>query len=147
MRLIQRVDEKLTKASLEEKLEKYRVYLVTLPTDKLPSITPAYSLVPSSSNQFNSKTENAAIERIEFELERDRYFNWIHRAVASLKNDERQIIVRRYLQMETDYDIDIWTDLNIGKTTYYKKKWQALLRLAFALKIEVYHKQKNEVQQ
>jgi len=27
MRLIQRVDEKLTKASLEEKLEKYSVYL------------------------------------------------------------------------------------------------------------------------
>lgn len=83
MRLIQRVDEKLTKASLEEKLEKYSVF--TLPTDNLPNITPAYSLVPSSSNQFNSKTENVAIERIEFELERDRYFNWIHRAVASLK--------------------------------------------------------------
>ncbi|MFF5994809.1 ArpU family phage packaging/lysis transcriptional regulator [Lysinibacillus sp. KU-BSD001] len=145
MRTIQRVDEKLTKVSLEEKLEKYRVYLVTLPADHLPSITPAYALAPGGSNQFNSKTENAAIERVQFELERERYFDWIHRAVASLKHDERQIIVRRYLQMETDYDIDIWTDLNIGKTTYYKKKWQAMLRLAFALKIEVYHKMKNEV--
>lgn len=139
------VDEKETRAVLEEKLERYRQYLLTAPSDHLPNITASYSLVPASSNQFNSKTENAAIERATFEKEREKYFNWVHRAVSTLKYEERQIVVRRYLQAEPNFDIEIWTDLNIGKTKYYKKKWHALLRLAFALKIEVYQKAENEV--
>ncbi|WP_081977446.1 ArpU family phage packaging/lysis transcriptional regulator [Lysinibacillus boronitolerans] len=101
-------------------------------------MTADYSLAPVNSDQFNSKTENANIKRVEFELAREKYFNWVHKGLMSLKEDEWQIIVRRYLQPVTEYDIDIWMDLNIGKTKYYKKKWQAMLRLAFALKIEVY---------
>lgn len=144
-RHIQLVDEKLTRKAVEEKIEKYRMYLLTVPAYYLFKITASYSLAPSNSDQFNSKTESAAIKRVEFELAREKYFNWMHKGLMSLKEDERQIIVRRYLQLETEYDIDIWMDLSIGKTKYYKKKWQAMLRLAFALKIEVYQQDRNEV--
>ncbi|MEG0258453.1 MAG: ArpU family phage packaging/lysis transcriptional regulator [Lysinibacillus sp.] len=140
---IQRVDEKCTRKAVEEKMEKYRMYLLTVPVDKLPSITASYSLIPSQSNQFNSKTENIAVERAELELEREKFINWVHCAVSSLKIDERQIIIRRYLQQEIDTDREIWMDLCIGSTKYYKKKWEAILRLAFNLKIEVYQKQRE----
>lgn len=142
-RTIQRVDEKLTRKTVEEKMDKYRMYLLTVPADILPSITASYTLIPSSSNQFNSKTENAALERVELELERDKYFKWIHNAVGSLKEDEKEIIMRRYLNPEIDTDREIWMDLCIGSTKYYKKKWEAILRLAFNLKIEVYQKKRE----
>lgn len=140
---IQRVDEKLTRKEVETKLDKYRMYLLTLPADILPTITASYSLVTATSNQFSSKTENAAIERAELEIEREKYFTWIHGAVASLKPDEKEIIIRRYLNPEIDTDREIWMDLCIGSTKYYKKKWEAILRLAFNLKIEVYQNKRE----
>ena len=139
--IIQRVDEKRTRKAVEEQMEKYQMYLLTVPANDMPSITASYSLVPAQSNQFNSKTENVAIERAELELERERYFKWIHEAVALLKYEERQIIVRHYLQQDTDREI--WMDMSMGSTKYYKKKWEAILRLAFNLKIEVYQKQRE----
>ncbi|MFY0521181.1 ArpU family phage packaging/lysis transcriptional regulator [Lysinibacillus sp. UGB7] len=144
-KVIPKIDEKKTKAALEYALFKYRDYLMTLPTDLMPTITPAYSLIsPSNTNEFNSKTENVALERVQYETARNAYMEKIHHAVATLKSDERQIIIQRYLLEDMYYDVDIWIELGFGKTNYYKKKWQAMLRLAFALKIEVYQ-QRNAV--
>lgn len=140
-KVIPKIDEKKTKVALERALFKYRDYLMTMPTDLMPTITPAYSLIsPSNTNEFNSKTENAALERVQFENARDAYTKKIHNAVATLKKEERQIIIKRYLLEDMYYDVDIWVELGMGKTNYYKKKWQAMLRLAFALKLEVYQK-------
>ncbi|QGG51592.1 ArpU family phage packaging/lysis transcriptional regulator [Lysinibacillus pakistanensis] len=142
--IVPKVDEKKTKAALEKTLYKYRDYLLTLPSDLMPTITPAYSLVcPSNTNSFSSKTENLAIERVQYEEARTAYMNKIHSAVATLKPVERQIIIQRFLAEDPYYDVDIFIDLGLSKNTYYKKKWQAMLRLAFALKIEVY--QRNAV--
>lgn len=145
-KIIPRIDEKKTKLALEKALEKYREYLVTLPVDLMPTITPTYTLTPPSKTYtINSQTENIAIERAEFEKERSKYMKKIMDAVETLKPDERTIIVARYLKEEMSYDIDIWTDLNIGKTKYYKLKWQAMLRMAFALKVEVYFNESRGV--
>lgn len=146
MKVIPRIDEKKTKIALERALEKYRRYLVTLPLHLMPTVTPAYTLIPpSNTNSFNSKTENIAIERAEFERERSYYMKRIIEALETLKPEERTIIVERYLKDEVSYDVDIWTELNIGKTKYYKLKWQAMLRMAFALKVEVYFNESRGV--
>jgi ArpU family phage transcriptional regulator len=139
------VNPKATRKAVERELEKYRDLLVTLPVDCSPKITASYSLIPpSNTNEFHSKTEEAAIERADFERYRDNYFKKIHAAVEALKPDEKFIIVNRYMQQVTGYDPDIWMDLGIGKTMYYELKGKAMLRLAFGLKIEVY-KKRNEV--
>jgi len=146
MKKIPRIDEKKTKLALELALEKYRKYLVTLPVDKMPTITASYTLAPpSNTNVVSSKTENAAIERVEFELERTNYMKSIMDALSTLKPEERTIMIERYLKEEVSYDIDIWTELNIGKTKYYKLKYQAMLRMAFALKVEVYFNESRGV--
>ena len=112
----------------------------------MPTITPTYTLTPpSNTNTFSSKTENVAIERAEYELERTAYMNKIHAALATLKREERTILIERYLKEDVRYDIDIWTDLHIGKTKFYKLKWQAMLRMAFALKVEVYFNESRGV--
>lgn len=139
------INNKVTKKKLEIEIYKYRDYLITLPNYLMPKVTPSYTITPpATTNAFHSSTEDAAIERIEFEKVRDAFLKRIHDAVNTLKDDERQIIVKKYMQHnELGYDREIMTDLNVGKTKYYQIKGEAMLRLAFALKIEVY--QKSEV--
>lgn len=135
-----KINEKATKKAVERALVKYRTFLITLPMYLMPKVTPSYSLVPpSNTNLFHSSTEDAALERIEYEEERSFYLNKIHEAVNTLKENERLIIIKKYLQHDlVGYDPDIYTELNVGRTKFYQIKGEAMLRLAFALKIEVY---------
>jgi ArpU family phage transcriptional regulator len=137
-----KINEKETKKALERALYKYRDYLITLPLFLMPKVTPSYSIIPpTTTNGFHSSTEDAALERIEYEHERNAYLSEIHEAVNTLKDDERQIIIKKYLlHNEIGYDREIMMDLGVGKTKYYQIKGEATLRLAFALKIEVYKK-------
>lgn len=142
--MVPKINEKLTKRAVEKALDKYRTYLITLPNYLMPKITPSYSIIPPSfTNEFHSTTEDAAIERIQFTQERNDYLSWVQEAVNTLKENERYIILQKYMDDELGYDPDIWTELGIGRSKYYQVKGQALLRLAFALQIEVY--KRNEV--
>ena len=139
--ILPEVNTKATRKKVEAKFEDYRKYLVTLPSDFIPKITPTYSVIPPVvTNSFHSSTEDIAIERIELEKSRNEFMSKIHKAVNTLKNDERFIILKKYMCHDIGYDLDIWTELGIGKTKYYEVKDKAILRLAFALKIEVYKK-------
>lgn len=137
-----KVNAKATKKEVEKALYRYRDYLITLPMYLMPKVTASYSITPpSNTNTFNSSTENVAIERIEYERERERCLNEMHEAVNSLKDTERQIIIRKFMiNGELGYDREIMMDLGLGKTRYSEIKGEAILRLAFALKIEVYKK-------
>lgn len=137
-----KVNTKATKKEVEKVLYKYRDYLITLPMYLMPKVTASFSITPpTSTNAFHSSTENAAIERIEYERERDRFLTEMHDAVNSLKDIERNIIIKKYmLNGDIGYDREIMMDLGLGKTRYSEIKGEAILRLAFALKIEVYMK-------
>ncbi|PHA00929.1 ArpU family transcriptional regulator [Bacillus pseudomycoides] len=135
------VDGTKTKKEVEEVFETYRQYLAMMPSDILPKVTPSYSIIPPTvTNEFNSSTENIAIERIEYEQERNKFMSWVCEGVNRLKDDERKIIIQCFMDDAPGYDPDIWLEIGVGKTKYYKLKGQALLRLAFNLKIEVYKK-------
>jgi ArpU family phage transcriptional regulator len=136
-----KIHEKLTKKAVEEALEEYREFLVTLPTHMMPKVTPSYSIIPPSfTNEFHSSTESAALDRIEYMQARNEYLSWIQEAANTLKENERFIILKKYMNQELGYDPDIWTELGVGRTKYYEIKGQALLRLGFALQIEVYRR-------
>jgi ArpU family phage transcriptional regulator len=133
------VDTKETKKAIEEVLGNYREYLNTLPSSLTPKVTTMFSEVPPTfTNEFHSSTEDIAIERIELEQQRKEFMDWIHQAVNMLKPDERFIIYKSYMKEEMESDLNIWLELGVGKTKYYKLKGSALLRLAFNLKVEVY---------
>ncbi|EOO28636.1 ArpU family phage transcriptional regulator [Bacillus cereus VD133] len=140
------LDEEETKNEVEKVFEKYRMYLSQMPSDILPKVTASYSIVPPSvTNEFNSSTENIAIERIQYEMARDKFMNWVQRAVNRLPKRERQIIYMYYMEEEKGYDPDIMDEVKLGRTTYYKVKGKALLRLAFSLRKEVFkQKAQNE---
>ncbi|GGE64446.1 ArpU family phage packaging/lysis transcriptional regulator [Priestia taiwanensis] len=139
------VDLKATKKNVEKILEKYRMYLGTIPNDIQPKMTPSYSILPPvKTNEFYSSTESIAIERIEYEQERDTFMQVIYEAVNNLKQDERFIIIKRYMEADMGYDPDIYAELGVGKTKYYAMKRQAMSRLAFMLKIEMYKKENSK---
>jgi ArpU family phage transcriptional regulator len=136
------IDREKTKMAVEAALEKYRFYLLTVPEEKLPKVTASYSLCPPAfSNQFHSSTESAVIDKVDFERERDKYIEWIRKAVNRLNYKERELMIRRYLSDEEVYDYELYNDTGYSERKFYRLKARIFYKLAFLLRIEVY---KNE---
>lgn len=140
MSFLRDVDGKKTKEAVETALEKYRMYMLTVPDEFLPRVTQTYSLVPpTQTNAFYSSTESAAIRKVDFERERDEYTNRIVRAVNRLNKMERELIIKRYMTLEEElYDYEIYNIMRISESKYYRIREKAFYKLAFALRIEVY---------
>ncbi|MED0686574.1 ArpU family phage packaging/lysis transcriptional regulator [Anoxybacillus ayderensis] len=133
------VDGEKTKKAVEEALEKYRMYMLTVPDEFLPHVTQTYSLVPpSNTNAFYSPTESVATRKVDFERERNEYMNRIMRAVNRLTKLQRELIIRRYMSVEEPRDYDVYNEMCISESKYYRERERAFYKLAFALRIEVY---------
>ncbi|MCM3525260.1 ArpU family transcriptional regulator [Bacillus subtilis] len=138
---IPQIDEEATKSKAEKLLDQYRLYLLQVPDNFLPKVTPTYSIVPPSiTNEFRSSTEEAALKRLEWEIQRDKFLKRIQRAVNRLSQRERQIIVMLYMKLEEMYDYEVYAEMGLSQRSYYRVKAKALYRLAFALREEVYKK-------
>ncbi|MGM0863391.1 MAG: ArpU family phage packaging/lysis transcriptional regulator [Bacillota bacterium] len=137
--MLPEIDREKTKADVESALEKYRFFLLTVPEDKLPKVTATYSLVPPSfSNEFHSSTEQVAIDRIELDLARNKHIDWVLRGVNRLSRLEREIIYKRYLEDEKNFDYEIYNEIGMSERRYYRLKARIFYKLAFILRIEVY---------
>lgn len=133
------VDGEKTKEAVEAALEKYRMYMLTVPDEYLPRVTQTYSLVPpSNTNAFHSSTEDVAIKKADFERERDEYMERIRRVVNRLNKTERELIIKRYLSNEEMYDYELYNEMGMSESKYYRLKARAFYKLAFILRIEVY---------
>lgn len=138
---IPQIDEEATKLKAEKLLDQYRLYLLQVPDDFLPKVTPTYSIVPPSiTNEFHSSTEDVALKRLDWEVQRNKFLKRIQRAVNRLSQRERQIIVMLYMQSEEMYDYEVYAEMGLSQRSYYRVKAKALYRLAFALREEVYKK-------
>lgn len=137
--ILPEIDREKTKDEVEKVLEKYRMFLLSIPEEKVPKITANYSLVPPAfSNEFHSPTENAVIEKMDLERVREKHIEWVRKGLNRLKFKEREIIVKRYLEDEEIYDYELYNQLGMSERKYYRIKARAFYSLAFALKIEVY---------
>lgn len=139
---LQEIDREATKQAVERVLEKYRMYSLQLCLDKLPSVTANYSLMPGGKGSVGSAVENAAIDNVTYDLEREKYLQWIIRAVNRLNFQERSIVINRYLNEEELFDYEVYTKLNMSERQYYRIKSRVFYKLAFALKVEVYEEEK-----
>ncbi|MBU5263436.1 ArpU family phage packaging/lysis transcriptional regulator [Bacillus atrophaeus] len=138
---IPQIDEEATKLKAEQLLDQYRLYLLQVPDDFLPKVTPTYSIVPPSiTNEFHSSTEDAALKHLDWEIQRDKFLKRIPRAVNRVSQRERQIIVMLYMQPEEMYDYKVYGEMDLSQRSYYRVKAKAFYRLAFALREEVYKK-------
>ncbi|MGG1345996.1 ArpU family phage packaging/lysis transcriptional regulator, partial [Bacillus subtilis] len=139
------INEQVTKLKVEKLLDQYRLYLLQVPDDSLPKITPTYSIVPPSiTNEFYSSTEENAIKRLDWEIERNRFLKRIQKAVNRLSLKERQVIVMLYMQQDEMYDYEVYAEMGLSQRSFYRVKAKALYRLAFALREEVYTKKREK---
>lgn len=137
--ILPKIDEKKTKDAVEAALEKYRIYLLSVTEEKVPKITASYSLQPPSfTNEFHSPVENAVIDKVDMERERENYIEWIRRGVNRLNFKERELIIKRYLEDEEIFDYELYNEMKMSERKFYRLKARAFYKLAFALKIEVY---------
>lgn len=144
---IPEINRKETQAAVENALEKYRYYLLTVPEDKLPKVTASYSLVPPAfSNQFHSSTEAAAIDRVDFERERDDYVERIRKAVNRLSKREREAVIKKYFGEEELFDYEVYNELGMSEWYYHQKfKPRIYYKLALILRIEVYKREELNI--
>jgi len=134
------INREETKKAVEAAFEKYRFYLLTVPDERLPKLTATYSLVPPiNTNEFHSSTEDIAIRTVDFERERDKYIEWIGKAVNRLSPKEREIIIKRYLKDDEIFDYELYNELGYSESRYYRYKARIFYKLAFILKVEVYN--------
>jgi ArpU family phage transcriptional regulator len=140
------IDRKETELNIERAVEKYRMYLLTIPVESLPKVTATYSLVPpSASNGFHSSTEDIAIKMVDDEKERDEYIEWFRKGVNRLSSRERQAFILRYLGDEELFDYEVYNQLGMSESFYHRKfKPGMFYKLAFALRIVVYKKREDE---
>jgi len=140
------IDREETKKRVEAVLKKYRFYLLTVPEEKLPKVTMTYSLVPpAQTNGFYSSTETVVIDKVDFERERDEYMEWIRRGVNRLSPRERELIIKRYLSDEEMYDYELYNEMGMSESKYYRLRARAFYKLAFILRIEVYKDSVNNI--
>jgi len=132
------IEREATKKAVEAALEKYRMLLLTESLDKQPNITSNYTIEPpSTTNKISSSTENTAIENVDFQIERQDYIRKFIHAVNKLNSIERKIIIKRYMEEDT-FDYEVYNQLHLSESKYYRIKARAFYKLALALRIEVY---------
>jgi ArpU family phage transcriptional regulator len=140
------IDRKETQLNVEEAIETYRMYLFTIPDERLPKVTATYSLIPpSNTNGFHSTTEDIAIERADGEKLRDEYVERFRKAINRLSPKEREAVILRYLGDEELFDYEVYNQLGMSESYYHQKfKPRIFYKLALALRIEVYKKKDGE---
>ncbi|RAK48390.1 hypothetical protein C7R57_01470 [Macrococcoides caseolyticum subsp. caseolyticum] len=85
--------------------------------------------------------ERSAYENLKREKlieERNQLKELLFEIVEQLNEDEKYIIINKFLSDNETSDYDIYYDLCIGKTKYYQLKKEALLKLALLLGLEIY---------
>lgn len=138
---IKNLDFIKTRKNVYKLFNKYNRLLCLMPIRSYPSVTQSFSLEPPTTVKDLNKIELSVsknIEREQMMVERQQLMDNLHSAIDNLKPDEKYIIVNKYLQEERGIDIDIYTELGIGKTKYYEIKNDAIIRLAFYLEMEEY---------
>lgn len=137
--MLPEIDREKTKEAVEAALEKYRMFLLSVPDEKVPKITASYSLLPPAfTNEFHSPVEDAVIDKIDKEKEREKYIEWIRKAINKLNFKEREMVIKRYLEDEEIYDYELYNQMGMSERKFYRLKARVFYKLAFALKIEVY---------
>ncbi|MFC4411899.1 ArpU family phage packaging/lysis transcriptional regulator [Chungangia koreensis] len=135
---VQTINRTATKKKVESILEQYRIYLLQVSLNKLPSITAKYTLVPASSNLVTSSTEKAAIANVDYEIERNRFIEQVIGAVNRLPAEERRLMILRYFGEEEWFDYQVYNEMNMSERHYYRLKARAFSKFAIALNVEVY---------
>ena len=132
------IDGKRTKREVEKVLSDFRSYSLQESLGQLPSITAKYTLIPPAGGYTGSSTETAAVNNVDYEINRRKLMDKVIEAVNRLSEKERSIITMRFFGEEELFDYEVYDELGYSHRTYYRIKQSAFYKLALALRIVVY---------
>lgn len=124
------------KRKVERLLYSYPALLAAIENDTkynhtMPTITASYGDFVGGGDNNTSKTEKYAIMRADKQLRIDA----IERGLKALTYTEKDLITEKYFNPAQLSNDELCLKIGIGRTTFYKFKEQALMKMAIALNI------------
>ncbi|MBJ8008395.1 MULTISPECIES: ArpU family phage packaging/lysis transcriptional regulator [Bacillus cereus group] len=137
-----KVDRKATQVRLEEILENVRIYRQFGMIRNEMRVTASGEVrYHGPTNIIGKPAEDVALANVamsERELKLQRLSFQIDKALSRFSKNQRDIIVKRYLEDEEVFDYMVYNDIGMSARTYRRNKSNAFYKLAFALRLEVY---------
>jgi ArpU family phage transcriptional regulator len=100
----------------------------------------------SPTNMVGKPAEDVALTNIamsEREVKLQRLSFQIDKALSRFSKNQRDIIVKRYLEDEEVFDYMVYNEIGMSERTYRRNKSNAFYKLAFALRLEVYETEEH----
>lgn len=133
------IDREATRKAVEEHLETARIYkqvgFMRREMKTAPSYEPRFH---GATNAISKPAEDIGTWNVDTDERMKETQERVDRAVGRLGRLERQIIQQRYLEDDEVFDYNVFSDLHLSERKYYRVKSNAIYKLAFALRLEVY---------
>ncbi|PGD90899.1 ArpU family phage packaging/lysis transcriptional regulator [Bacillus wiedmannii] len=137
-----KVDRKATQVRLEEILETVRIYRQFGMIRNEMKVTASCEVRYHGQTYIVGKpTEDVALANVAMNEREDklqRLSFQIDKALSRFSKNQRDIIVKRYLEDEEVFDYMVYNEIGMSERTYRRNKSNAFYKLAFALRLEVY---------
>lgn len=142
-----KIDRSATQKKLEGVLENVRLYRQFGMMREEMKVTPSYEIrYHGPTNDVGKPLEDVAMANIQ-QSEReerikktsfriDQFLNRLGNGRAG--TDQRNIIIKRYLEDEDVCDYMVYNEIGMSERTYRRVKARVFYKLAFALRLEVY---------
>jgi ArpU family phage transcriptional regulator len=132
------INREATRKKVEGALETARIYnqigFVRKESRIVSGYEPRYH---GSTNAVSKVTEQVAVYNVETEYRLKHLSEQVEQAVQCLDTKEQDIVRRRYLQRESEFDFLLCHELGMSERTYRRVKAKAFSKLAFMLRLEV----------
>ncbi|MCZ8513465.1 ArpU family transcriptional regulator [Paenibacillus filicis] len=128
-----------TRRAVEERLESARIYKQIGFIRRETRTTAFYEAREhGTTNMLSNPTENIALWNVKKEERLREEQEQVEMAISMLGEVERQIIEKRYMVDDEVFDYNVIMEMHLSERKYYRLKLRAILKLAFALRLEVY---------
>lgn len=139
------IDREATRTAVEERLESARIYKQVGFVRREMKTTPAWEpRFHGATNVVGKPAEEIAIQNVDAEERMLQQYEQVERAVGRLGRMERRVIELRYLEDDEIFDYNVVAELHLSERKYYRIKSNAIYKLAFALRLEVYVEPEND---
>ncbi|HDR7364183.1 TPA: ArpU family transcriptional regulator [Bacillus toyonensis] len=142
-----KIDRTATQKKLEGVLENVRLYRQFGMMREEMKVTPSYEIrYHGPTNDVGKPLEDVAMANIQ-QSEREEWIKTTSFHIDQFLNrlgngragkDQKNIIVKRYLEDEDVCDYMVYNEIGMSERTYRRVKARVFYKLAFALRLEVY---------
>ncbi|HEK9100187.1 ArpU family transcriptional regulator [Bacillus pfraonensis] len=142
-----KIDRKATQARLEKILEDVRIYRQFGMIRNEMKVTASCEVrYYGPTNVVGKPAEDVALANLELSKREERLKRLsfqIDKALSRFSKNQRDIIVKRYLEDEEVFDYMVYNEIGMSERTYRRNQSNAFYKLAFALRLEVYEAEEH----